>query len=877
MNFNVLKIIIQFFLYERINTMKSLSYYFTQLKSAGIELSILLWSTIISVVVLCVDIADLPSLILSKLSSQMIVTILLGVVVLLIILSVYKNIIKYYKHFLINSIDFLSVTSLMVCSVCTLKFSISEGYSYKTIIGIILFFVSLLSFVIRMKAVSKYIEESRPNSLFDLKDIYYNDFVVSDGRPIMVSETAVSYDLLGRVYYIDYLYNCLSNHHADTSYVIGLSGEWGSGKTTIINNVKAKLKESNNQIIVDDFDPWTYGSQEALLCELFNMIIGKADVQYSLVRKKRLLKKLVNILSDSSKSLNMINKALDIESIQANESSFLKQEITNYINRTNKTVVIFIDNMDRASPENIVFLFKLIGTIFSLPNIVYVLAYDKDRVMDALEKCNSINPHYIEKIVQHEISIPFVDNNTIADIIHRCTKNILLKYGLTDDEINEYAPVINYVSSSVDSLRTFKRFINSVIIKVFANPTVLDKKTLFAMEAIQFIDIDLYLSIKDNAEFFVSSDTLYDSNLFAIHFDKDAFENEIKRFYESLFKSRIAAKNMLSIFFPYIKGYASGFSILNSYSLFKDDMANQNAPISSAKYFHLYFSYGNNFFLVAVERINDIITKINNGENANDLLNSIYNCDEDAQLELLTLLDVKLSKISDNYIYEIVLSLWNNQNQIANSHGFLMLSAWERSLVIIATLIVRMNKKEIQNFIDTISHQYNKIYPIREIIYWLKSSSIKASSDIIDQMNSLYKGICDDVINNKIDLYSKENYVRNNASAGLFVSLEEHKDKDRIIHEYLQSVYKDCYVYKILADCISEVIGTNGYTYTLSERLLRNSFLSEELILESIKRFPPHNDSEKLVKDAFEIYRNKKPNSFEEPGVVLPIPFVFEL
>ena len=41
--------------------------------------------------------------------------------------------------------------------------------------------------------------------------------------------------------------------------------------------------------------------------------------------------------------------------------------------------------MDRASAENLIFLLKIISTIFDLKRVVYVLSYDKERLNDILE------------------------------------------------------------------------------------------------------------------------------------------------------------------------------------------------------------------------------------------------------------------------------------------------------------------------------------------------------------------------------------------------------------------------------------------------------------------------------------------------------------
>ena len=50
-----------------------------------------------------------------------------------------------------------------------------------------------------------------------------------------------------------------------------------------------------------------------------------------------------------------------------------------------KKIVLVIDNIDRAEADNILFLFKHIGAVFDLPNILYILSYDDKRIKAVFE------------------------------------------------------------------------------------------------------------------------------------------------------------------------------------------------------------------------------------------------------------------------------------------------------------------------------------------------------------------------------------------------------------------------------------------------------------------------------------------------------------
>lgn len=64
--------------------------------------------------------------------------------------------------------------------------------------------------------------------------------------------------------------------------------------------------------------------------------------------------------------------------------------------KSDKRLVFIIDNLDRMNSDNVLFLLTLIETLFKLPNITFILAYDKNRLNDIF-KDNLLDLRYLEK------------------------------------------------------------------------------------------------------------------------------------------------------------------------------------------------------------------------------------------------------------------------------------------------------------------------------------------------------------------------------------------------------------------------------------------------------------------------------------------------
>ena len=870
----------------------ALSNYFHNIKESGRDIKIIMYSTLLIMVVLCLDIINKPSAFYNNIPKEMRITLIIGACILLFIYAIYKRTFQIYKNVSPCFIDSLSFICFITSSFSIIIWSLTDGLSYKTIIGIIIMICSSTSIVARLvivyEAYKKFNKVASNNVLYDLKSIYDNKFSAEKNAPIRISEKDVDYDLLGRKSVIDQLYMFVSNYKADTSYVIGLIGAWGSGKTTIINNVKKMLKEkqkaeeNKHLVFIDDFDPWIYGTQEALLTEMFDKIMKKTGVEFSLSHNRDFINSLKTITTKSVTDLKGIDKIVDkITNSDSNDLSFLMHEISKYLTLNDKTVVFFIDNIDRAEADNIILMFKLISTVFNLPNIVYVLSYDKTRVNDILNDTKKINPKYTEKIINHEIYLSPIHFERLNDIYQKSVDNILSHYGVVQSEKSSYLPVIEYICKINVDLRNFKRYINSVFTNVFLNPCKLDRTVMLIIETIRFFDNELYELVLNHAAYFISEDYIYNVDLGMMHQNKALFEKNAKEWFDEVFKNRLPSRKLLSFVFPYVYLNEKNIENIDERSANTSKLIKQDAPIYSLKFFELYFTYYTNVFLEDRTGINKLVYELNCAKTDQEvqfiLDNVLYSASKETHKEKIEVLQSKLDDISEESIVFTVISLWKNLNSIDDTQQFLNLSALERTILIISMLLVRINEKELNKIISLIKTDYSRIIYINHLVYWLNSSKLNNPQLLKDKFETLYSGICHKVIEEKIDLYSDGYYRQYNITGGLFQFYDKNENKNEILKTYIKSVFKEKYVYRLIADLIINGVGSDGYSYALTDNSTDILYVGEETIDKSLKNNPPKNESEKRIKEIYEKFKNREVNSHDKYGIVLPEPFIFDL
>ena len=276
-----------------------------------------------------------------------------------------------YKLTTVNYTDSFFVSSIIALFVYSIKIDIcnKEQY-YKTITIICLSFLLLILELIRIRKINKIEKNEEPANVYDLKELYDGKIENKNNGLILIKEKEVDYDLLERGNIINKLYEVVTKCYNGEKFVLSLQGEWGSGKTTIINNFKKLIKDDSNIIIIDDFDPWSYEDEQAMFKGMFDSIMKKIGINFSIRDISNFLNFYIDAIFNNSKYENKYKIAkkyyLDID-----KSNKLKSIINIYLKNNNKKILFIIDNIERADKDNINLLFKLVNNIFNFDNVIY--------------------------------------------------------------------------------------------------------------------------------------------------------------------------------------------------------------------------------------------------------------------------------------------------------------------------------------------------------------------------------------------------------------------------------------------------------------------------------------------------------------------------
>lgn len=247
-----------------------------------------------------------------------------------------------------------------------------------------------------------------------------------------------------------------SNHQ---SFAVGILSPWGYGKTSFLNLIKDELKR--HETICIDFSPWSYGKETDLIREFFTEV-GKALRKYAdtlprdMMEYARILEK-----SESTSWLSMLlslgNTAYSLEQ----QGNLLKQSLQ----KIDRPIVVFIDDLDRLGGNEIMEVLKLIRNVANFPGLKFVAAYDRSYLVEAIKKQNVESANgYLEKIFQIEYTLPTFEREKLIEYLkEECGKFVRAEERKVLEMIAEpYGSIGEIATEELITLRDVKRYINSL-------------------------------------------------------------------------------------------------------------------------------------------------------------------------------------------------------------------------------------------------------------------------------------------------------------------------------------------------------------------------------------------------------------------------------
>lgn len=411
-------------------------------------------------------------------------------------------------------------------------------------------------------------------------------------------------DRLGRKSFAGALAKAIASFSGDESFVIGVHGKWGTGKSSILNLVVEQIREQNvsrsenNRLHVLRFNPWNFADQNQLIFQFLRQF--RAHLNGDKKQLKEQLKELVASLDDYADALAPPLELLPYGSVFSSGLKFglkstrkllgtskdvnaLFDQIAKESKKLKRRTVVLIDDIDRLTAAETRQIFQLVKLTARFPYVIYVLAFDREAVADALAELGvDSGEEYLEKIVQVSFDIPPIAEAVLSSFITTGLDKLLETAKPAHFDQTRFGNLFySGLRKSFHSLRDVRRFMNGLEFGVNLIGGELNAVDFIGIETVRLFHPGVFYVISANKEIFAGH-----VDAFLAQAGSSVYAAEVNKLLSSTEEFDENVKSLLLELFPKL-AYAYGNTI---YGPSSETEWEKSYRIAAKRYFDAYFA-----------------------------------------------------------------------------------------------------------------------------------------------------------------------------------------------------------------------------------------------------------------------------------------------
>lgn len=283
------------------------------------------------------------------------------------------------------------------------------------------------------------------------------------------------------------------------SFVVGLCGKWGSGKTSVVNMVvEAMQGRKAGKPVLIQFNPWDYPAEELLPGQLLQTLadeLKKPSRGETLHKAARAMEKYASALETclpnfSSETVAELRGAPPRKKKKKRTATQRvvkrRDKVYKLLRKQKQKIYVVMDDIDRLSSQRIRNALQLVKAVAGFPRVVYLLSFDQDVVTEALSREQyGDGRQYMEKFIQVQFDIPAPEPGRIRDILMAYIGSWLETYNDLNFDRAYFDEVSPFLFAHILSIRDVYRFINTFRVRYQALGNEVNFVDLLAISAMQ--------------------------------------------------------------------------------------------------------------------------------------------------------------------------------------------------------------------------------------------------------------------------------------------------------------------------------------------------------------------------------------------------------
>jgi predicted KAP-like P-loop ATPase len=291
--------------------------------------------------------------------------------------------------------------------------------------------------------------------------------------------------------------------------VVGVLGPWGSGKTTFVNFARSEFGAGSVALL--DFNPWMFSGAEQLVESFFVELSAELKLRPDLAEVGEDLASYGEAFAGlgwlpvvgpwierGRGAAKVLGKYLGR---RREGTQGRRRKLTEELRKLPKPIVVILDDIDRLSSSEIRDVFRLVRLTASFPNMIYVVAFDRKRVEQALSDEGVPGRDYLEKILQVAIDLPMISQEVLIREITGALDKAMAGAELRELDREAWADVLmEVIRPLIDNMRDVRRYAAAVHTAVDTVGEQIALADLLALEAVRVFLPDVYAQVQVSVE-----------------------------------------------------------------------------------------------------------------------------------------------------------------------------------------------------------------------------------------------------------------------------------------------------------------------------------------------------------------------------------------
>ena len=427
-------------------------------------------------------------------------------------------------------------------------------------------------------------------------------------------------DLLSRSSYSDSIAGYIKNLPVDHGFTIAVMGEWGSGKSSVLNMVAEVLAEEGNNVAVLRFNPWLFGGTPELLGRFYSELgtqLGQRDSEN--------LKEIAKTLSKFGQSLAPFVPLPGTTTVAflfdqlvhgwAKSPSLLSQRdrLIRLLGDSESKIVVLVDDIDRLEDAEIREMMRLIRLTCDLPNVVFLVAFDRAKVCASLGLGVALNgSEYLDKIIQIGYNLPSIRLEDLQQLLFGRLDVLIHNRELRPLEQQSWTEVyIEIIRPLLGNIRDVKRYLNSLPVALDTVGREVALADLLALEALRVLSPGIFEELRLHSDLLVQSRAQYISEEKKVEGLKGMLEEAGER-------ERMLA-TVLRVLFPSTQSFLSSIN----YDSSLEDSWRRERRVACEEVLRIYFQSGLDPDSLPSSFVEEIVANLGHEERLAELLDTI--------------------------------------------------------------------------------------------------------------------------------------------------------------------------------------------------------------------------------------------------------------